>query len=116
MCARCSELTSVCGRCAQGVFRAHLRVRKVCSKLTSVCARSVQSSPQCAQGVFRAHLSVRKVCSELLLEYVEVVGSSHSYNVLRRVPGSVKDLLTKVEAVYVNFILLSLTAAPTDLQ
>lgn len=46
---------------------------------------------------------------QFVLEYIEVVGGGHSNDVVQGVPGSVKDLLVKVQAVNTDLILFALS-------
>lgn len=45
-----------------------------------------------------------------VLEYIQVVGGGHSYDVLFWVPGGVQDLLVEVQAVHADFIFLPFAA------
>lgn len=46
---------------------------------------------------------------QFFLEYVQIVGGGHSNDVVQRMPGSVEDLLVKVQTVYTDFILFALS-------
>ena len=50
----------------------------------------------------------KELCSGLL-EQVQIICCRNCYNVLLRMPSSVKYLMTKVQAFYCNIILLSLS-------
>lgn len=52
-------------------------------------------------------LAVTLLLVELLLEYVQIVGGGHGNNVVQWVPGSVDDLLVKVQAVYTDLVLFA---------
>lgn len=45
---------------------------------------------------------------QFFLEYVQIVGGGHSNDVVQRMPGSVEDLLVKVQTVYTDLILFAL--------
>lgn len=44
---------------------------------------------------------------QFLLEYVQIVGGGHGNNVVQWMPGSVDDLLVKVQAVYTDLVLFA---------
>lgn len=45
---------------------------------------------------------------QFVLKYIEVVGGGHRYDVVLGVPGSVQDLLVKVQTVYADLVLFAL--------
>lgn len=45
---------------------------------------------------------------QFILEYVQIVGGGHGDDVVQRMPGSVEDLLVKVQTVYTDLILFAL--------
>lgn len=44
---------------------------------------------------------------QFFLEYVQIVGGGHSNDVVQGMPGSMKDLLIKVQTVYTDLILFT---------
>lgn len=51
---------------------------------------------------------LQQMLVQLVLEYVQIVGCGHSNDVVQRMPGSVEDLLVKVQTVYTDLILFAL--------
>lgn len=51
---------------------------------------------------------------EFVLEDVQVVGGSDGYDVLRRVPGCVEDLLGEVQAVHADVVLPTFSPGRAD--
>lgn len=45
---------------------------------------------------------------QFVLEYVQVIGGGHCDYVVQGVPGSMEDLLVKVQTVYTDLVLFAL--------
>lgn len=49
----------------------------------------------------------KQMLVQFFLEYVQIVGGGHSNDVVQWMPGSVEDLLVKVQTVYTDLILFA---------
>lgn len=67
-----------------------------------MCIRAVGLKQKLGSERFNATLV------QFFLEYVQIVGGGYSDDVVQGMPGSVEDLLVKVQTVYTDLILFAL--------